>query len=70
MTEGKIVGMLGNVHIYENHKEGAYEQIKRKPKVLPTVSIRNFGSIFDWKSDEVELNNYEHLPSIKFPIAV
>ncbi len=68
--EGKIVGQLGNVHIYENHKKGAEEQIIREPKQLPQLDIENFTSIFDWKAENIKLENYEHYPSIKFPIAV
>ncbi len=68
--DGKIVGQLGNVHIYETHKKGALEQITREPKSLPILSLGNFTDIFNWNSNDIILENYEHYPSIKFPIAV
>jgi thymidylate synthase len=70
LDEGKIVGMLGNVHIYENHRKGAEEQIKREPKKLPGLHIPNYTNIYDWVSEQVELENYNSDPTIKFPIAV
>ena len=70
LREGKIIGMLGNVHIYENQKKGAEEQIKRIPKSLPSVNIPNFFNIYNWKGEQFELENYDHYPSIQFPIAV
>lgn len=70
LSEGKVVGMLGNVHIYENHLIGAKEQIARHPKKLPVLEIPNFTNIYDWKGEQVELDQYDHYPSIKFPIAV
>ena len=67
---GKIVGMLGNVHIYENHLEGAKEQVERIPKELPELIIPSFSTIKEWKSENIELKNYKYYPSIKFSIAV
>lgn len=68
--DGKIVGQLGNVHIYENHIQGAKEQISRTPKKLPQLSLENFKDIYNWKAENLKLENYEYYPSIKFPIAV
>ena len=68
--DGKIVGQLGNVHIYSNHKKGAEEQISRKPKRLPLLSLVEFKDIYNWKAENLKLENYEFYPSIKFPIAV
>ena len=70
LEERRLVGQLGNVHIYENHIDGAKEQITRTPKTLPRVTIPGFKSIFDWKGDQFKLENYEHYESIKFKIAV
>ena len=67
---GKIVGMLGNLHIYENHLEGAKEQVERIPKELPELIIPSFSTIKEWKSENIELKNYKYYPSIKFSIAV
>jgi thymidylate synthase len=68
--EGKLIGFLGDVHIYQNHLEGAREQLKREPFNLPTIKTENFSSIFDWKYSDSELEGYQSHPKIEFSIAV
>ncbi|MBU0628214.1 MAG: thymidylate synthase [Nanoarchaeota archaeon] len=68
--EGKLVGFLGDTHIYSNHVDGLKEQFSRVPKKLPTVKTNNFTSIFNWKYTDSEIIGYEHHPRIKFEIAV
>ena len=68
--EGKLIGFLGDVHIYKNHLEGAREQLKREPFNLPTIQTENFSSIFDWEYTDSKLENYQSHPKIEFPIAV
>ncbi|OGY44183.1 MAG: thymidylate synthase [Candidatus Buchananbacteria bacterium RIFCSPHIGHO2_02_FULL_38_8] len=70
--EGKLVGFLGDVHIYENHVDGAKEQLLRDPNKypLPRIETKKFTSIFDWQADDTELINYQSYPTIKFDIAV
>ena len=68
--EGKLVGFLGDAHIYTNHVNGLKEQLSRTPKKLPKIKTNNFTSIFDWKYDDSEVENYEHHERIKFEIAV
>jgi thymidylate synthase len=70
LKEGRLVGFLGDTHIYINHIEGLKEQLERVPKKLPSIKTNNFTSIFDWKYEDSEIENYEHDPRIKFEIAV
>jgi thymidylate synthase len=72
LWEGKLIGFLGDVHIYENHIAGAKEQLTRDPHMykLPTLQTNNFSSIFDWKYTDTEVVGYESYPTIKFDIAV
>jgi len=70
MKEGKLVGFLGDVHIYENHIEGAKEQLSRIPKELSKIETENFTSIFDWQYTDSKILNYESQATIKFNIAV
>ena len=67
---GKLIGFLGDVHIYGNHITNARNQLQREPFPLPDIEIPNFNSIFDWKYDQFELKDYHPHPRIKFPIAV
>jgi len=70
MKEGRLCGMLGDVHIYEDQFETAKEQIEREPRELPTVNIPNFTKIYDWTAEQVELNDYNPHPRLDYPIAV
>lgn len=68
--EGRLVGFLGDLHIYKNHVEGAKEQLKREPYPLPRLETRDFKSIFDWQYTDTKVKGYKSHPRIKFEIAV
>jgi len=70
LKEGKLIGFLGDTHVYENHIDGLKEQLKREPFSLPKIQTNNFKSIFDWKYTDSEIVDYKKHPSIKFEIAV
>lgn len=72
MKEGKLVGFLADVHLFENHVEGAKEQLSRDPNKykLPQIKTNNFKSIFDWQYTDTEIINYESYPRISFEIAI
>jgi len=70
--EGKLVGFLADTHIYENHLDGAKEQLSRDVNQYPLSKLEtnDFTSIFDWKARDTKLTGYESHPKIKFDIAV
>ena len=70
--EGRLVGFLGDTHIYKNHVEGAKEQLSRDSDKyqLPKLETTNFTSIFDWKAEDTKVVGYESFDRIKFDIAV
>jgi len=72
LGEGKLVGFLGDVHIYNNHIDGAKEHLTRDPNTypLPKIETSNFTSIFDWKYTDTKVIGYESHPRIKFEIAI
>lgn len=72
LQEGKLIGFLGDVHIYKNHIEGAKEQLTRDPNLypLPKTDTEPFTSIFDWEAGQTKIVGYESYPKIIFPIAV
>ncbi len=72
LEEGRLVGFLGDTHIYSNHLEGAKEQLTRDPGKYPLCKIEteNFTSIFDWTAGDTKKVGYESYDRIKFPIAV
>lgn len=67
---GKLIGFLGDTHIYSNHIEGLKEQLSREVFELPTLTIPNFTSIFDWEYTQFKIDGYKYNPTIKFKIAV
>jgi thymidylate synthase len=69
LTPGVFTHTLGDAHIYLNHVDGVREQLRREPLPLPTVHIAD-KSIFDLKFEDIKLEGYQHLPFIKFPVAV
>lgn len=70
LKEGKLIGFLGDTHIYVNHIDGLKEQLKRERYQLPKIETNEFSSIFDWKYKDSKLINYKKHPTIKFEIAV
>ena len=68
---GDFVHTLGDAHLYLNHLEQVDEQLSRKPLALPMMEINSeINSIFDFKYEDFELQNYESHPAIKAPISV
>lgn len=68
---GDFVHTLGDAHLYSNHLEQTDEQLSRQPYALPTMKINpDVKSIFDFKIEDFELNNYEAHPHIKGLVAV
>ena len=67
---GKVFGMLGNCHIYENQLPMIKEQLTRTPHKLPTIEIENFTSIWNFYYKDVKLIDYTSEPRLDMPIAV
>lgn len=70
--EGKLVGFLADVHIFENHIDGAKEQLSRDPNKypLPKIETTNWKSIFDWHFEDTKLLDYQSYEKIPFEIAI
>ena len=67
---GKLIGFLGDAHIYVNHLAQLDEQMKREPYAPPTLRLEGYDSIFDWEWQHATLDGYECHPSIKGEVAV
>src|SRR5258706_863767 len=71
LAPGEFVHTLGDAHLYLNHLDQAREQLTRKPYALPTLRLNSdVKSIFDFKYEDVTLENYRAHPTIKAEIAV
>lgn len=68
---GEFVHTFGDVHIYENHFEAAKEQLLRKPRPFPRVSISpKVKQLADFKPEHVTLEDYDPHPAIKAELTV
>ncbi|MHC4945486.1 MAG: thymidylate synthase [Planctomycetota bacterium] len=70
LAEGRLVGFLGDTHIYTNHVGGLREQLSREPYKLPEIRTKKFTSLFEWEYKDSKVKGYEHHPHIAFEIAV
>tara|TARA_Y100000817_G_scaffold37002_1_gene25485 strand:+ start:1603 stop:2418 length:816 start_codon:yes stop_codon:yes gene_type:complete len=66
---GEFSHYINDAHIYTNHIDGLKEQLKRDPKPLPNLHIKN-KPFWDLEFEDFKLENYTHHPVIKFPVAV
>lgn len=68
---GEFVHTFGDLHLYENHKEAAREQLSRTPATLPSVSFTHeFDSLDAFKPEYVTLEDYQPEASIKADLTV
>jgi len=67
---GEFVWTGGDVHLYSNHLEQAKLQLTRIPYDLPALNLKKVNSIFDYKIDDISIDNYKSHPHIKAPVAI
>lgn len=71
MTPGKLYHSGAHCHIYHNAIEHVEEYCSRVEEPnSPILHINKKSSIYDYQPDDFELEDYNPLPPIKFPIAV
>ncbi|MBP6883629.1 MAG: thymidylate synthase [Candidatus Pacebacteria bacterium] len=72
LQEGRLVGFLADVHLFDKHVEGAREQLSRDPNKypLPKIETENWKSIFDWKAEDTKILDYQSYERIPLPIAI
>ena len=70
LEAGEFVHTLGDTHLYLNHFDQVDEQLSRTPRALPKMRINpDVKSIFDFKYEDFELENYDPYPAIKAPMS-
>lgn len=71
LQPGEFVHTTGDTHLYLNHLEQARLQLSRTPRPLPTVRINpDVKSIFDFRYEDFELENYDPWPHIAAEVSV
>ncbi|MCC5926137.1 MAG: thymidylate synthase [Bacteroidetes bacterium] len=69
LEPGVFAHTIVDAHIYVNHVEGLKEQLTRKPKPLPTLTI-NSKPVDQLSLEDFKLEGYDPDPVIKFEVAV
>jgi thymidylate synthase len=68
---GDFVWTGGDCHIYDNHNEQVRTQLARTPYPYPQLHLRRRpATMFDYAFEDFEIQNYQHHPAIKAPVAV
>jgi len=68
---GEFVWTGGDCHIYDNHVEQVTEQLTRSPFPAPSLRIATRrDSLFDYRFEDLVLENYRHHPAIRAAVAV
>jgi thymidylate synthase len=68
---GEFIHTFGDAHIYENHIPQVKEELSRKPKEFPTITIDpSVTSLDTFRPDLVTLNNYDPHPVLKGELTV
>lgn len=71
LEPGEFVHTFGDVHIYENHIEQVKEQLKRKPRPFPTLTIdTSVKKLDDFRPEHVTLDGYDPYPMLKAELTV
>jgi thymidylate synthase len=71
LVPGEIIICTGDSHIYSNHLQQVREQLGREPRPLPRLNIlRRPDSIYDYRFEDFELQDYNPHPHIAAPVAV
>ncbi len=71
LQPGDFIHTLGDVHIYNNHREQVDLQLTREPFPLPQMHINpEVKDIFSFQYEDFTLENYRSHPAIKAPVAV
>lgn len=71
LEPGEFIHTLGDVHIYNNHREQVLKQLARPVRPLPKMKLNpEIKNIFEFQYQDFQLEGYHPHPVIKAPIAI
>jgi len=65
LQPNKLIHIIGDAHIYEDHIESLKKQIVRPHYNMPEIFINKKDHIDDYEFDDIKIKNYKYHPSIK-----
>lgn len=71
LAAGDFVYTTGDTHLYLDHVEQARIQLSRQPRQLPTMRLNpEVKSLFDFRYEDFQLENYDPWPHIQAKVSV
>lgn len=65
---GKITFMLGDTHVYDNHRDAWDVQRQRVPLPLPPFALNSSATIEDFLASDIQLLDYQHGERLDYPL--
>jgi thymidylate synthase len=65
LQPNKLIHVIGDAHIYEDHIESLKKQIVRPHYNMPEILINKKDHIDDYEFNDIKIKNYKYHPSIK-----